>query len=204
MKKYWDAIPIPASHPSGNVYSVTGFSQGKNNMLWISTFAGGFGYNGQQLTPINDETLGLTEKSYTMHVRSILEDSKGRLWIGNNGIGVMLKEGDSITHFSREQGKLMPMKEFEAHTQQKQFAKSTGLQSVFAMEEDRDGNIWFGDRDTGAWKYDGQTLTNYMVDKSLTSQMIWDIYEDSDKNLLFGMLAGGVYRFNGKSFDKVL
>jgi hypothetical protein len=28
--------------------------------------------------------------------------------------------------------------------------------TFFAIEEDKEGNIWFGDRDTGAWKYDGK------------------------------------------------
>jgi ligand-binding sensor domain-containing protein len=202
QKITWLAFPNPKSRPHGNVFSVTGFSWGKDQMLWISTFAGVFGYNGQELISISDETLGLTDASYNLHVRSILEDSKGRLWIGNNGIGVLLKDGDSIIHFSKEQGKLMPMNEFKSNTQNKQFEKNTGLQAVFAMEEDREGNIWFGDRDTGAWKYDGVTLTNYPVDTTLKSQMIWTIYSDNGGNLLFGMAEGGVYRYNGTIFER--
>jgi hypothetical protein len=30
--------------------------------------------------------------------------------------------------------------------------------TFFAIEEDSEGNIWFGDRDTGAWRYDGKTV----------------------------------------------
>ena len=68
---------------------------------------------------------------------------------------------------------------------------------------DADGNIWFGDRDIGAWKYDGKTITNYVINKKLKSQMIWDIYEDQNKILLVAMANGGVYQFNGESFDKM-
>lgn len=196
------AFPKPKAIATGNVYSLTSLSKGKNNMIWFGTFAGVFGYNGNQLTVINDETLGLAEESDKLHIRSILEDSQGRLWIGNNGIGVILKKGDSIIHFSKEQGKLIPMNEFEANAQNKQFAKNTGLQAVFAIEEDSDGNIWFGDRDSGAWKYDGKTLTNYTVDNKLSTPMIWTIYKDNANNLLFGMASGGVYKFNGITFDK--
>ena len=96
------------------------------------------------------------------------------------------------------------MNEFEANAQSKQFYKNTGLQSVFAIIEDSQGNIWFGERDSGAWKYDGKMLTNYKIDTKLNSQMIWCIYEDQNKNVLFGMAEGGVYIFNGKSFDKWL
>lgn len=198
------AFPNTKTKNTGSVYSLTSLSAGKNNMLWFGTFVGVFGYNGNQFTIINDETLRLTEESEKLHVRSILEDSKGRLWIGNNGIGVILKSGDQLINFSKEQGKLIPMNEFETNAQSNQFAKNTGLQAVFAIAEDSEGNIWFGDRDSGAWKYDGKTLTNYKIDTKLNSQMIWSIYEDQNKNLLFGMVEGGVYKFNGKSFEKWL
>ena len=195
-------FPNPKDINSGNLYAVTGISKGKNKMIWFGTYAGVFGYNGNWFIRINDETLRITEETKKVHVRSIFEDSQGRLWIGNNGIGVILKSGDSIIHFSKEQGKLIPHNEFEGNILNNHFAKNTGLQSVFAIAEDSEGNIWFGDRDSGAWKYDGTTLTNYIIDKKLKGQMIWSIYEDDSKNLLFGMAAGGVYKFNGRTFDK--
>ncbi len=197
------AFPNSKDIGTGNLFAVTGISKGKNEMVWFGTYAGVFGFNGNQFTIINDETLRLTDESDKIHVRSIHEDSQGRLWIGNNGIGVILKNGDSITHFSKEQGKLIPMDEFETNIQSQHFSKNKGLQSIFAIEEDSEGNIWFGDRDSGAWKYDGKNLTNYKVDIKLNSQMIWSIYEDQYNNLIFGMAAGGVYKFNGKSFDKI-
>lgn len=79
---------------------------------------------------------------------------------------------------------------------------SNTLEHVFEIQEDSEGNIWFGDRDTGAWKFNGKKIVNYTVDEKLNSQMIWEIYEDQNKNLLFGMAAGGVYKFNGKTFEK--
>ena len=196
------AFPNPKDIGTGNLYAVTGISKGKNKMVWFGTYAGVFGYNGNRFTTINDETLRLTEESEKIHVRSIFEDSQGRLWIGNNGIGVILKNGDSIINFSKEQGKLIPMNEFKANIKNNQTAQNTGLQAVFAIAEDSEGNIWFGDRDSGAWKYDGKTLTNYKIDPKLNSQMIWNIYEDHNKNILFGMAEGGVYKFNGETFDK--
>ncbi|MFD2200919.1 two-component regulator propeller domain-containing protein [Shivajiella indica] len=69
----------------------------------------------------------------------------------------------------------------EANIKSQQFSRNTGLQAVFAMEEDSEGNIWFGDRDSGAWKYGGITLTNYTVDKKPKPQMILSISEGKDK-----------------------
>jgi len=195
-------FPNPRTSVTGSAYAVTGFSPGKSNVLWISTYAGVFGYNGDNLTIINDETLGYSEPDNRIHVRSVLEDSQGRLWIGNNGIGVLLKEGDTIVNFSKEHGKLLPMEAFESNTLAKRFSANTGLQSVFALAEDCHGNIWFGDRDTGAWRYDGKALVNFTIDEKLGSQMILDIYEDQKQNLLFAMAKGGVYQFNGSTFER--
>lgn len=191
------AFPNPIADHSKNVYSVTDFSKGKNNMLWMGTFGGVFGYNGKQLIIINDETLGFTKETDKLHVRSILEDSKGKLWIGNNGIGVLLKDGDSTINFSEKHNLI--------HSSSKRSGDKSPpgtLEHVFEIQEDSEGNIWFGDRDTGAWKFDGKIMTNYTIDDQLKSQMIWNIYEDQNKNLLFGMAAGGVYRFNGKAFER--
>lgn len=196
-------FPNPRDVRTGNLYAVTSLSKGRDNMIWIGTYAGVWGYNGSSFTILNDETIAFAGEAGGVHVRSILEDSKGRLWIGNNGVGVILKQGDSIIHFSKEQGKLLPMQEFEDNFLNKRFADNTGLQSVFAIEEDADGNIWFGDRDSGAWKYDGETLTNYVIDNKVSKQMIWDIYRDHAGKLLFGMSEGGVYQYNGESFVRV-
>lgn len=197
------AFPIGEVHNSyDSLFSVTSISKGKSGILWLGTYAGVLGYNGRDFTFITDETLGFVGKKEYLHVRSIYEDSKGRLWIGNNGIGVLVKEGNAITHFSKTQGKLIPMDVFARNTKTKQFEKNTGLQSVFAITEDAEGNIWFGDRDSGAWKYDGSSLTNYVVNVPLSSSMIWTIYKDSEDNLLFGMADGNVFRFNGKAFEK--
>ncbi|MBN9484533.1 MAG: diguanylate cyclase [Bacteroidetes bacterium 43-93] len=180
-----------------NVYNVTGIAEGKNNMLWIGTYAGVIGYNGSEFSTVNDKTLGLTKETGLLHIRSVFEDSKGKLWIGNNGIGVLLKKGDSVINFSEKMNLIHPA---NAKTGDKSPAGT--LEHVFAIQEDNSGNIWFGDRDTGVWKFDGETMTNYKVDVHLSSQMTWCIYKD-DENLLFGMANGGVYKFNGKSFDKM-
>lgn len=191
-------FPKPKNENPDNAYGVTGISKDKDGNVWMATYSALFHYDGKITNVFDNKNLELKDDEI-LHIRSVLADSKGRIWIGNNGIGVILKKGDAITHFSKEQGKLIPMNEFVANTKTQQFAKNTGLQSVFAIEEDSEGNIWFGDRDSGAWKYDGKTLTNYKIDPKLNAQMIWSIYEDQNKNLLFGMAEGGVYKFNGKN-----
>ena len=201
MNMNYLVFPKPENIDPYNSFGVTGISTDKEERVWIATYSALFSYDGEVVDVFGHEKLNL-EDYEQIHIRSVLADSKGRIWIGNNGIGVILKSGDSTLHFSKEQGKLIQMKEFKSNIQNGQTIKNTGLQSVFAIEEDNEGNIWFADRDSGVWKYNGESLTNFTIDEKLKSQMIWDIYLDKNKTLLFGMVDGGIYMFNGKSFDK--
>lgn len=186
-------FPKPKNENPDNSYGVTGISKDKDGNVWIATYAALFNYDGKTVTIFDHKTLKLKDNEL-LHIRSVLADSKGRIWIGNNGIGVLLMEGNSIINFSEKNNLIHPKS-----TRRGDKSQPGTLEHVFAIEEDSEGNIWFGDRDTGAWKYDGKTLTNYSVSDK---PMIWTIYKDNKNNLLFGMAEGGVYKFNGKTFDK--
>lgn len=73
---------------------------------------------------------------YTSGIRTILEDSKGNLWIGNNGIGVLLFRDDRLINFSRNSNLIAPLSTLTG-------ARSSQgtLEHVFAIAEDKDGNI---------------------------------------------------------------
>ena len=189
--------PHKVLNHSDNLFAVTSISKGKNNMIWFATYAGVFGYNGNEFAVINDETLGFDRKIAPLHIRSIFEDSKGRLWIGNNGIGVLLKEGGSIINFSEKNNLIHP-------TSGRKGGKSMPgtLEHIFTIAEDGKGNIWFGDRDAGIWKYDGVKMTNYTKKDGLTNDNALSIFEDKNGDLWFGMADGNIYKFNGKNFEK--
>ena len=180
-----------------NLFAVTSISKGGDNMIWFGTYAGVFGYNGSDFTIINDDTLDFDRTFAPFHIRSILEDSRGRLWIGNNGIGVLLKEGNSIVNFSEENNLIHP-------TSSRKGDKSPPgtLEHVFTIAEDSRGNIWFGDRDSGVWKYDGESIQNYTTEDGLINDFVLSIYEDKNEVLWFGMANGSVYHFNGNIFEK--
>jgi len=197
------AFPKPKTINPDNAYLVTGISEGKDNRVWFATYAGVFGYNGNKFTIINDETLGLEKGTRQLHIRSILEDSKGNLWIGNNGIGVLVKKGDTIINFSEKKGLI------QSNTLNGGDLSPPGtLEHVFAITEDNFGNIWFGDRDTGLWKYDGKSMINYTIKDDLLPPAklsmlpIGCIYLGKKGELLLGIGGEGVYIFNGKSFER--
>lgn len=195
--RYLNLPPQNLQNASENMFAVTGISEGKNDMIWFATYSAVFGYNGIGFTIINDETLGYDRKTASLHIRSILEDSKGRLWIGNNGTGIVLKTGDSIIDFSKKHHLIRPNGKRNSEV-----SPPGTLEHVFAIAEDQYGNIWFGDRDTGVWKYDGIKFENYTIKDRPDNDAVLAIYQDRNKNMWFGTVYGKVYTFNGKTFEK--
>ncbi|MFK7771405.1 MAG: two-component regulator propeller domain-containing protein [Saprospiraceae bacterium] len=215
----YHAFPLPSKKTGGFTSSVsTSFVKGKNGMIWFGTYGGVFGYDGNALpaylstqnqkeknfTIINDKSLGFD--SNFLHVRSIFEDRKGNLWIGNNGIGVLIYDGKTTFNFSEKKGLIS-----ENSLRSGGFHSPQGsLEHVFSIGEDPDGNMWFGDRDTGAWKYDGKTMKNYTAEDGLTCTHIWQFYNAKNGELWLAMDDGNVLKFNpspeqegGKSFERV-
>jgi len=161
----------------------------------------------------------------SQYIRSIFQDSKGNLWFGTLGDGVVRYDVKTLTYFSHPDG----------------FSNNT----VYAIAEDKNGHMWFG-TDQGVYKYDGKTFRNYnqkdglsyldisrkgiLVDKSGTvwvgthgGVFIYDptadskggpcfslfqqlpainvagIMEDKSGNIWFASQDNGVIRYDGKS-----
>jgi ligand-binding sensor domain-containing protein len=175
-----------------NTGAITGIAKGKDNQIWFANYEGVFGYDRKSFQLFKD-------KEILYHVRSIFEDSKGNLWIGNNGIGVLLFDGETMINFTKKYEVSNP-----DYFKTKQVSNRPGLLArVFSIGEDKNGNIWFGTIDAGAWKFDGKELTNYTKKDGLTSMEIMEIYLDKQGVLWFGMGDGSVCQFNGKSFEKI-
>lgn len=184
--------PVSADAATRGDYRVTSISRGRNGMIWFGTYPEVFGYDGRSFTTLEGRTLGLTAEDEPFHVRSVFEDSRGVLWIGNNGLGVLRYDGRSLTNFTKEHG--LSLKDKGA---------ADSLARVFSIAEDAAGALWFGTRDSGVWRYDGERLTHFTPRDGLTGAMVWTIYRDRQDRLWFGLGDGSVFRFNGTSFDKV-
>ncbi len=194
---YLEFPPHKVPNVTNNLFAVTGIAKGRNNMIWFGTYAGVFGYNGLDFTIINDSTLGYNRAIESLHIRSIFEDSKGRLWLGNNGIGVLLKDGNSIINFSDQNRLIHPLSKGKGDK-----SPPGTLEHVFAIAEDSKGNIWFCERDTGIWQYDGKTMKNFTKKDGLLHEIAIAIYNDRQGKLWFGMTDGKVYQYNGKTFER--
>ncbi|MCC9019525.1 ligand-binding sensor domain-containing protein [Flavobacterium lipolyticum] len=192
QKLSYRLFPVTPKHEDGFKYYIsTPFVKGKNGTVWFGTYGAVIGYDGSNFKILDNEYLRLNSKTGSFHVRSIMEDRKGNLWIGNNGMGVLKYDGKEIVNFT-EQQKL-----------EKQYTKGNSLERVFSIGEDTIGNIWFGTVESGAWRYDGNSVKNFTKEDGLETKQIWIIYKSRQGELWFGGAnPSGVYRFNGKSFER--
>lgn len=117
----------------------------------------------------------------SQYIRSIFQDSKGNLWFGTIGEGVVRYDQKTLTYFSNPDG----------------FYNQT----VYAINEDREGNMWFG-TDQGVYKYDprravGERFKNYNQKDGLNHVDITrkGILVDKSGTVWVGT-HGGVYRYD--------
>lgn len=195
---YYRTFPIKPKLGEENVYSIsTNFVRSKNGVVWFGTYDALIGYDGKQFKIFNDDSSGLNGTTESLHIRCIMEDSKGNLWIGNNcggstigGIGVLKYDGKEFIHFTKQ------------HHLRKEDTKGNSLDRVFSIGEDASGNIWFGTVESGVWRYDGNSVKNFTKKDGLDGDFIWIIYKSKTGELWFGGGPNGVYRFTGKSFER--
>ncbi|HEY6434946.1 MAG TPA: two-component regulator propeller domain-containing protein, partial [Ignavibacteriaceae bacterium] len=132
---YYRTFPIKPKSGEENSYSIsTPFVKSKNGMVWFGTYRVLIGYDGKQFKMFNNDSLGLDSATEFLHIRCILEDSKGNLWIGNNsggsaigGIGVLKYDGKEFIHFTKQ------------HQLRKEDTKGNSLDRVFSIGEDASG-----------------------------------------------------------------
>jgi ligand-binding sensor domain-containing protein len=191
-KIIYQVFPVELKAGEENYYSVTTpLVKGEDNMVWFGTYGAAIGYNGTDFKIINNESLGLSGDMGALHIRSLFYDSKGNLWIGNNGIGVIKYDGENTINFTK------------FHHLKKEETNGNSLDRIFSIGEDNDGNIWFGTYQSGVWRFDGESLTNFTEDDGLPSNQIWTIHNSKQGELWFGGASpSGVYVFNGSSFER--
>jgi ligand-binding sensor domain-containing protein len=196
------ALPLQTQLRSNNGYSMTGFAKGKGGRIWIATYNAVFGFDGVSFTTIDGTRMGLREGEGVPHVRCAFEDSRGRVWIGNNGVGVIVVDGDSTAGLTPLAGSgEVLLRMGDPLTPSATVDRDRSLQRVFSIGEDRDGNIWMGTINGGAWRYDGRELRQFTASDGLTTASVMAIYCDREGTLWLG--GEGVFRLAGQRFERV-
>lgn len=165
-------------------------------VFWIGTWGGVCKFDGAQFenfpipypkveTIINPDT-----KDW---ITAIMEDSKGNIWFGRDGYGATKFDGNSLVHFTTQQG-----------------LNSSNVQSI---TEDKEGNIWFGTRvaekdnpdpdkrfgKAGLNKFDGDKFIHFPEIEGLSENDVYTIYKDKSNDLWISTISKGLYKYaNGK------
>jgi ligand-binding sensor domain-containing protein len=123
-----------------------GLLEDKNGNIWAGTrYQGVYLYNGKIFSKFLQNG-----KFDTYTVVAITQDNSGKIWFGTEAGeeskresegGVWVFDGISFKNFSIDDG-----------------LSRVGITSAF---EDKSGNLWFGTRYTGLYRYDGKTFTSF-------------------------------------------
>jgi len=164
--------------------------QGNDGKLWIGTFNRGIvGYDGKAFEYHNPNKFGVGT------IRSIFQDSKEDYWFGSNGGGLYNYNGNEFRNFTEEKGLTSSNPGYD------EFGT---LSRVWAIEQDNEGNMWFGTVDSGLWKFDGKEIVNYSIKDGLPSNSVEIIYKDKKGKLWFCSEIGSngiLFTLNKQGFE---
>ncbi len=110
-------------------------------------------------------------------VLALFQDSKKNLWIGTNGGGLNIYNGQEFKSLSKDDGLIDNY--------------------VFAFTEDTLGNIWIG-TNSGITMYDGKNTTNYSTNEGLPNNRVFTLVSDSEGIIWVGTEKGAAYFKDGK------
>ncbi len=148
--------------------------------IWIASFAAELiCYNGQTIKFYSSNTTASFPETRPL---SINTDSKGNIWVGANEGAIKITLGsDGLPQFK--------------HYFVKEGLAAKRVQNIY---EDSLGNIWFSSDNSGLFKWDGKTFTQYTTKDGLSSNITYTVLE-MPKGIFWIATARGVDRFvNGK------
>ncbi|WP_343603840.1 two-component regulator propeller domain-containing protein [Fluviicola sp.] len=163
---------------------ITGIIEDRKGNTWFATNDGITRYTQPGKTDSDEKNylhFGESEGLSHSSTWSIFEDSKGTIWAGTFS-GLCRLNGNRFEHVA------IPG------------AKGSWIRCI---AEDRQGNLWFGTADKGAFKFDGTTFRQFSQKDGLCSDDITCILADTKGILWFGSMDGGLSQYNGSVFTNL-
>jgi signal transduction histidine kinase/CheY-like chemotaxis protein len=173
----WIANGLDIAHIQGDYMESYGVAQGGlsaasnieiDNLgnVW-SAFSGAGYFDGKYFYSFH-----LKEGFTDADVYIMFKDSKGQMWFGSRGGGIICYTGKGFLHYGKDQG-----------------VCSTRISTI---EEDKDGNLWFGTEGRGILKFDGHTFVNFSKEEGLATTYVYAIYPAPDGKIWCGHYPGGL------------
>lgn len=166
----------------------------RKGTLWAGTNDGAFRFDGTRFQPFDMPIPTIKEPSHKWvkgKVWEIIEDSKGNIWFGRDGLGATKYDGVAFTHFTKEDGLCS--------------------NNVASITEDVDGNLWFGCitsdfppiQEGGVARFDpsarlstnGKGFTQFADVKGLNATDVYTVYAMRSGHVWIGSVGLGAYRY---------
>lgn len=174
----------------------------------------------------NIQYLSVEEGLTDYYIHSILEDSRGFLWLNTTNGTLTRYDGRRFIFFPSPES--LPAHTFTKYSMEDRegnlwFSTRTGLarydgdrftyfhsdngfkyNGVTVLLQDRQGRIWFGTNDRGLGCLDfsgeGVMLLQYTTASGISHNRINDLLEDRKGHIWIGTGEGGAMRFDGETF----
>lgn len=167
--------------------------------LWLGTDIGGLlRYNvlSGELKSYTFEHGEFQDRSNTVHC--ILQDRKGKIWVGTNGGGVYVldKHTESLVNY-----RLLNEEVITSNSENRRVIPGLGSSYIRALYEDARGNIWVGTLGDGVNVINPNTSEVKRYAKGTSNIAANDVYSitgDRRGNIWIGTMGGGL-----NCFDKV-
>lgn len=123
------------------------------------------------------------EQSERIFPTSVLEDSKGNIWIAGNDGGALFYNKKQWIHYTYENG----------------FSNEI----VTAFFEDKEGNIWLATNGSGIFRFAGNSFTYYDRNSGFSSPSIMSIAQRPTGDLFFTGGNNGLFRMHEGKLSQV-
>lgn len=144
----------------GNVLSIAGDGE----RVWLATFGG--------VTAVDLKTRQFSrlDELGNGYVYKVFPDSRGRVWFGTDGKGLIVLENNTFRHYTEANGK--------------------PLKTIYSITEDRKGHIWFSTDKDGLFCYDGARFYRYGTENHLHSLAITGLATDGNGHIIIAYEDG--------------
>lgn len=176
----------------GSIYC---FYQSRNGTIWIASDEGLFELKERDAQHFTVKECKATDSKYqplSHHFTSMLEDSKGRLWLASpeGGLHLLLTEGNSYQFIHKEN--------------RFKFSYPPTVEKSHTLMEDKNGNIWLGSSEgltIFSTEFSSPEEIRFFFynteNTNLTNSCIYDIFQDDKGNIWLASFGGGLFKVIG-------
>jgi ligand-binding sensor domain-containing protein/signal transduction histidine kinase len=198
-------IATPRMSPDSHVNEMLEDREGN---IWIATALNGLGFFREDRVEVVNAAAGLSEGA----VLAVIEDSRGKVWLGNRRGGVDQIVGGKIEHHSLgkvssqvsalyedRDGRLWaasvggPVFRWRDNRFVEQFTEEKGLSGISAIYHDGRGTLWFGGQ-AGLLRSSGRNLTEVRAEAGFPGGEVTVMAGGADNELWLGTAQGFVLR----------